>query len=111
MADALKVGVAGLGTVGASVVRLIGKHSAQLAKKTGKTLEVTAVSARDRTRDRGVDLSAMTWFTDPVEMAKTADIDIFVTDSPPPDTVRALCAASDTQLIVCDTVESGARVA
>ena len=78
MADALKVGVAGLGTVGASVVRLIGKHSAQLAKKTGKTLEVTAVSARDRTRDRGVDLSAMTWFTDPVEMAKTADIDIFV---------------------------------
>ncbi|WP_150524482.1 homoserine dehydrogenase [Roseibium sediminis] len=78
MADALKVGVAGLGTVGASVVRLIGKHSAQLAKRTGKTLEVTAVSARDRTRDRGVDLSAMTWFTDPVDMAKTADIDIFV---------------------------------
>lgn len=78
MADALKVGVAGLGTVGASVVRLLAKHGETIARKSGRALEIVAVCARDRTRDRGVDLSGMTWFTDSSEMAATADIDILV---------------------------------
>ncbi|MHA7772556.1 homoserine dehydrogenase [Roseibium sp. M-1] len=78
MAEALKVGVAGLGTVGAAVVQLLSKHGGQIARKSGRAVSVTAVSARDRTRDRGVDVSGMEWFTDPVEMAEKADIDIFV---------------------------------
>jgi len=78
MADALKVGVAGLGTVGASVVRLLAKHGDTIARKSGRALEIVAVCARDRARDRGVDLSDMTWFSDATEMAKTADIDILV---------------------------------
>lgn len=78
MADALKIGVAGLGTVGASLVNMLAEHGAQLAKKTGRIPTVTAVSARDKTRDRGFDVSAMTWYTDAVDMAANADIDIFV---------------------------------
>jgi len=78
MSDALKVGVAGLGTVGASVVRLLGQHGGQIAKKSGRPVAVTAVSARSKDKDRGVDLSSMAWFDDPVEMARSADIDIFV---------------------------------
>lgn len=78
MADALKVGVAGLGTVGASVVRLLARHGETIARKSGRALEIVAVCARDRSRDRGVDLSDMTWFTDAAEMASTADIDILV---------------------------------
>lgn len=78
MADALKVGVAGLGTVGASVVRLLARHGETIARKSGRALEIVAVCARDRTRDRGVDLSGTTWFTDASEMASTADIDILV---------------------------------
>lgn len=78
MADALKIGVAGLGTVGASVVQLLEKHGAQIARKSGRAVSVTAVSARDQTKDRGIDTSTFAWFTDPVEMATTADIDIFV---------------------------------
>ena len=48
MAAALKVGLAGLGTVGASVVRLIGEQRAALAQRCGRPIEIVAVSARAR---------------------------------------------------------------
>ncbi|MCX2722973.1 homoserine dehydrogenase [Roseibium salinum] len=78
MAEALKVGVAGLGTVGASVVQLLAKHGGQIARKSGRAVTVTAVCARDRNKDRGFDVSSLEWFSDPVEMAEKAEVDIFV---------------------------------
>ncbi|WP_439528553.1 homoserine dehydrogenase [Pannonibacter sp.] len=78
MASALRLGVAGLGTVGASLVRLLSKNGAALARKCGRPVVLTAVSARDRTRDRGVDLSSYTWFDDPVDLAGSSEIDVFV---------------------------------
>ena len=78
MADALKIGVAGLGTVGASLVRILLQRRNELAVSCGRAIDVVAVSARDRTRDRGLDLSGVTWFDDPVEMAQSAGIDVFV---------------------------------
>lgn len=97
MADALKVGVAGLGTVGASVVRLLARHGDMISRKCGRGATVTAVSARDKTRDRGTNLSAMVWFDDPVDMARSADIDVFVEliggdNGPAEDSVRAALA-------------------
>ncbi len=78
MVEVLKVGVAGLGTVGASVVQLLDKHADQIAAKSGRGLEVTAVCARDKTKDRGLDVSGCAWFTDPVQLAESGDIDILV---------------------------------
>lgn len=78
MAEALRIGIAGLGTVGASVVRVLSQKAAELTRQCGREIVVTAVSARDRTRDRGVDLGSAQWFDDPVELARTADIDVFV---------------------------------
>lgn len=78
MTQVLRVGVAGLGTVGSSVVRLLDKQRDALASRCGKIIKVTAVSARDRSRDRGIDLSAVQWFDDPVELASSPDIDCFV---------------------------------
>lgn len=78
MAEALRIGIAGLGTVGASVARVLSTKAAELKRQCGRDLVVTAVSARDRKRDRGVDLGSVAWFDDPVELAKTADIDVFV---------------------------------
>ncbi|MGI6853004.1 homoserine dehydrogenase [Mesorhizobium sp. 1B3] len=78
MAEALRVGIAGLGTVGASVVRVLSEKSAELTRQCGRELVVTAVSARDRARDRGVDISRSRWFDDPIELAGSADIDVFV---------------------------------
>ncbi|MGS4883730.1 homoserine dehydrogenase [Roseibium sp. MB-4] len=94
MADALKIGVAGLGTVGASVVQLLEKHAGQIERRTGRSLTVTAVSARNRTRDRGIDTSGFIWFDDPMTMANEAELDIFVEliggeDGPAEQSVRA----------------------
>ncbi len=78
MADALKIGIAGLGTVGASLVRILQQRSNELAVSCGRAIQITAVSARDRSKDRGIDLSGITWFDDPVEMAEKGDIDVLV---------------------------------
>ena len=79
MSDApLKVAIAGLGTVGAGTVKLLTEHAELIAARAGRAIEVTAVSARNKSRDRGIDLSAMTWFDDPVEMARSADADVIV---------------------------------
>ena len=78
MADALKIGIAGLGTVGASLVRILQQRSNELAVSCGRAIEITAVSARSRSKDRGIDLTGITWFDDPVEMAEKGDLDLFV---------------------------------
>ncbi|OHV68054.1 homoserine dehydrogenase [Mesorhizobium sp. LCM 4577] len=78
MAEALRVGIAGLGTVGASVARVLRDKATELTRQCGRDIVVTAVSARDPKRDRGVDLSAAKWFDDPVKLAEKADIDVFV---------------------------------
>ncbi len=78
MSSPLKVAIAGLGTVGAGTVQVLQEQAALLAARSGRPIEVTAVSARNRARDRGVDLSAYAWFDDPVAMARDADADVVV---------------------------------
>ncbi len=78
MADSLRIGIAGLGTVGSSLVRILQQRSNELAITCGRAIEIIAVSARDRSRDRGVDLKGITWFDTPEEMAKKAEIDVLV---------------------------------
>lgn len=78
MSEALRIGVAGLGTVGGSVLRILREKAQMLTRQCGREMIVTAVSARDRSRDRGVDLTNIAWFDDPVELAKSDKIDVFV---------------------------------
>lgn len=78
MSDPLRLGLAGLGTVGIGVVRILQRHAALIAARAGRPVEIVAVSARDRTRDRGADLSAYGWEDDPVALARRPDIDIYV---------------------------------
>ncbi|MER9128399.1 homoserine dehydrogenase [Mesorhizobium sp. M0768] len=78
MAEALRVGIAGLGTVGASVARVLRDKAAELTRQCGRDIVVSAVSARDPKRDRGVYLGTAQWFDDAVKMAQTAEIDVFV---------------------------------
>ena len=75
---ALKIGVAGLGTVGVGVVRMLAENASLLEMRCGRRLELAAVSSRDRDRDRGVDISAPRWFDDPRAMAADAQIDVVV---------------------------------
>ena len=74
----LKIAVAGLGTVGAGTLRLLQEQAELLAERSGRRLVVTAVSARDRRRDRGVELSAVRWYEDAAAMAADPEIDVVV---------------------------------
>ncbi|MEP3275254.1 MAG: homoserine dehydrogenase [Stappiaceae bacterium] len=78
MADALKLGIAGLGTVGASLANILNTHSEVLTSRSGRPITIAAVCARDRAKDRGIDLSDATWFSDPVALARSEAIDVFV---------------------------------
>jgi len=76
--SSLRIGIAGLGTVGAALARILSRRREALARISGREIMVKAVSARDRSRERGLDLSGARWFDDPVDMAKSAEIDLLV---------------------------------
>ncbi|HEX2137217.1 MAG TPA: homoserine dehydrogenase [Microvirga sp.] len=98
MTQTLRVGVAGLGTVGASVVRILARQDNALTQRCGRAVRVTAVSSRDRAKDRGVDVSRFAWFDDPVELARSAEVDCVVellggSEGPARATVESAIAA------------------
>ena len=76
MTAPLKVALAGLGVVGAETFRLIAEQSELLRQRSGRSIQVTAVSARDRMKNRGLNLSSMAWFDDSAAMAREADADV-----------------------------------
>ncbi|MBY9063901.1 homoserine dehydrogenase [Sphingomonas yunnanensis] len=77
MAQALRVALAGLGTVGGGVIRVLDANRELIARRAGRPIEVVAVSARDRSKDRGVDLSRFAWVDDTAALAET-DADVVV---------------------------------
>lgn len=78
MSKSLRLGIAGLGTVGVGVLDLLRDHAGPIATRAGRAVEVTAVSARDRKKNRSHDLSKLAWFDEPVALANSPDIDVFV---------------------------------
>jgi homoserine dehydrogenase len=78
MTKALRLGVAGLGTVGGGLLRLIETHAARFAETLGRPIVVAGVSARTRRKDRGLSLAEIPWLDDPVELAADPSIDVFV---------------------------------
>jgi homoserine dehydrogenase len=78
MVAPLKVGLAGLGTVGASVVRLIARQRDELAARCGRAIEVAAVTARSRGKKRAAQIGRLRWVVDPAALARDPEIDVFV---------------------------------
>jgi homoserine dehydrogenase len=76
--EPLKLGIAGLGTVGTGLLQLLAAHGTKLADQLHRPVEVVAVSARNRGKDRGVPLGALRWIDDPVALAADPGIDCFV---------------------------------
>ncbi|GLK65935.1 homoserine dehydrogenase [Paracoccus kondratievae] len=77
-ASPLRLGIAGLGTVGTGTVKIIQKHAELLGLRAGRPITITAVSARDRMKNRDVDLSSYAWEDDARALALREDVDIFV---------------------------------
>ncbi|MCF2905441.1 homoserine dehydrogenase [Octadecabacter sp. CECT 8868] len=98
MTTPLRLGIAGLGTVGVGVVRIIRQHAALLEARTGRAITISAVSARSKDKDRGVPLGDYAWEDDPVALAKRDDVDVFVElmggdEGPAKDATEAAIAA------------------
>ncbi len=94
----LRLGLAGLGTVGIGVVKILARHPDLIAARAGRAVQIVAVSARDRARKRDADLSAFAWEADPVALAARTDIDVFVevmggSEGPARDATEAALAA------------------
>ena len=106
MSDAFRLGIAGLGTVGTGVLRLLREHAALIEARAGRAIEVVAVSARDRSRDRGIDLGDMEWCDDPVDLARLDGVDAVVemiggTDGPALDLARE-CFGAGRSLVTAN---------
>jgi homoserine dehydrogenase len=74
----LRIGIAGLGTVGGGTVRLLREHGDLLAQRCSRPIRLTAVSARQRQRDRGLDLTGLRWCEDVLALASDPEIDVVV---------------------------------
>lgn len=98
MPQPLRLGIAGLGTVGIGTVKIIQRHAGLLAARAGRGIAISAVSARSRTKNRDADLSAYGWEDDPVALATRDDVDVLVelmggSDGPALAATRAAIAA------------------
>ena len=74
----LRLGLAGLGTVGIGIVKILQSHADLIAARAGRPVIITAVSARDRSKNRDADVSGFGWEADPVALAQRNDVDVFI---------------------------------
>lgn len=98
MSDTLRLGIAGLGTVGAALIHIINSNGSVMAAATGRAFAVCAVSARSKDKDRGFSMDCMEWFDDPVALAQSETHDVFVEliggdEGPARDSVEAALKA------------------
>lgn len=98
MTTPLRLGIAGLGTVGVGVVKIVQRHAALIEARTGRPVVISAVSARTKNKNRDVDLSPYDWEDDPVALATRADVDVYVElmggdEGPAKDSLQAALAA------------------
>ena len=94
MPEPIRLGIAGLGTVGVGVLKILEQRGGLLASRAGRPIEVATVCARDRGRKRDADISRFKWVGDPVDQARGPEIDVFVElvggeDGPAADAVEA----------------------
>lgn len=78
MPEPLRLGIAGLGTVGVGVVKVVQRQAKLLEARAGRPIVISAISARSRDKDRGIRLDSYAWEDDPVALAKRDDVDVFV---------------------------------
>ena len=99
MAEPLRIALAGLGTVGAGVIRVLETNAALIARRAGRPLQIVSVSARDRTKNRGVDMTPYAWEDDMVILGERPDVDVVV----------ELVGGSDGPALACarTTIEAG----
>ncbi len=75
MTAPFRIAIAGLGTVGSGVVKALAARGPDLSHRAGRALQITAMSARDKARVRGFEVTG--WRDDPLALADS-DADVVV---------------------------------
>ncbi len=78
MAEPFRLGIAGLGTVGVGVIKVVQQNGDLLAERAGRPIEITCVSARSKDKDRGVDISSYRWIDKMEDIAAQDDVDAVI---------------------------------
>ncbi len=78
MTSPLRIGIAGLGTVGTGVVRILQTHGDDIASRAGRPIIITAINAKDKKKKRAVDVSKYKWVDNPLAIADAKDVDVVV---------------------------------
>lgn len=94
MPQPFRIALAGLGTVGTGVIRLLRDNADLIAARAGRPIEIVCVSARDRSRDRGIELGDLAWVDDMTELSAADGVDAVVelvggSDGPALDLARS----------------------
>ena len=74
----INIAIAGLGTVGSEVAKQLQINNEFLSKKAGRKLNLIAVSAKDKSKNRGFDQSKLNWFEDAADIASLSEVDLIV---------------------------------
>ena len=93
----LRIGIAGLGTVGSGLLTLLAQHGEAIAEKCGRPVKIAGVCAKSR-EEPGAKLTKAPWFDTPQTLAVSGDIDVFVElmggdKGPAPESVKAALGA------------------
>ncbi|MEA2988999.1 MAG: homoserine dehydrogenase [Alphaproteobacteria bacterium] len=78
MAEPLRVGLAGLGTVGSAVAAMIMRSRDAIAERAGRPIDLVAYASKDPPKDASLDLSGLRNAADPAALARDPGIDVFV---------------------------------
>lgn len=78
MTQPLRIAITGLGTVGGGALKILATHSAMIAERCGREVTLVAISSRDRTKSRGVDISLLRWVENPLELASDPGVDVII---------------------------------
>jgi len=78
MEKPLRVAIAGLGNVGSAVVKILTERREDFARQCGRMIDIVAVSARQKGRNRHLDLASCDWYDDAVSLARNLELDVFV---------------------------------
>ena len=105
MAEPLKVALAGLGTVGGGVVRLLDANRDLIARRAGRAIEVVAVSARDRAKNRGFDLGRFDWHDDTAALAQANGVGVVVELVDELEVLVGSCVLLEEELLLLLLVE------
>ena len=78
MSEPFRIAIAGLGTVGAGVVKILTQNKDIIATRAGREVQIVAVSARNKSQNRDIDISAYQWMENAADISVIDGIDAVV---------------------------------